>query len=124
MKRIIILLMLFLLSVQYGICALVNNDINIFNLKSGSMYLLDIDSSVKNINVSNKDIVNLTPITSVGNEKKQLFIETNKDGVCDVILTTNIAAYQIRFISGPKFQDNKVGLTEIDLPIEYERASK
>ncbi|HIS88108.1 TPA: hypothetical protein IAA87_01605 [Candidatus Avigastranaerophilus faecigallinarum] len=124
MKRIIILLMLFLLSVQYGICSLVNNDINIFNLKSGSMYLLDIDSSVKNINVSNKDIVNLTPITSVGNEKKQLFIETNKDGVCDVILTTNIAAYQIRFISGPKFQDNKVGLTEIDLPIEYERASK
>ena len=124
MKRIMILLTLFLLFVQYGNCSLVNNDINIFNLKSDSMYILDIDSPVKNINISNKDIVNLTPIASVDNEKKQLFIETNKDGICDVILTTDLEAYQIRFISGPKFQDNKVGLTEIDLPIEYERASK
>ena len=53
-----------------------------------------------------------------------MFIETNKDGVCDVVLTTDLDAYQIRFISGPKFQDNKVGLTEIDLPVKYESASK
>ncbi len=123
MKKIVLLLLI-IISSQIGECALVNNDINIFNLKSDSMYILDIDSSVKNINISNKDIVNLTPITSVDNEKKQLFIETNKDGVCDVVLTTDLDAYQIRFISGPKFQDNKVGLTEIDLPIKYERASK
>ena len=124
MKRMILLLLVILLTSQSGICALVKNDINIFNLKTDSMYIMDVDSSVKNINISNKDIVNLTPITSVDNEKKQLFVETNKDGVCDVVLTTDLEAYQIRFISGPKFQDNKVGLTEIDLPVKYERTSK
>ena len=79
MKKIVLLLLI-ILSSQVGECTLVNNDINIFNLKSDSMYILDIDSPVKNINISNKDIVNLTPITSVDNEKKQLFVETNKDG--------------------------------------------
>lgn len=120
MKRMILFLLIILLTSQSGICALVKNDINIFNLKSDSMYILDIDSSVKNINISNKDIVNLTPITSINNSNKQLFVETNKDGVCDVIITTDGNAYQIRFISGPIFQEEKIGLTQIDIPSKYE----
>lgn len=124
MKKIILLLLVLFMTSQTGNCALVKNDINLFNIKTKNMYLLDVDSTVKNINISNKNIVNVIPITSLYNDKKQLFIEANDNGICDVILTTDLNAYQIRFISGPNFQDNKVGLTEIDLPVKYESASK
>lgn len=124
MKKIYILLLMLIITAQTGFCALLNKEVNIFNLKSNSMYILDVDSSVKNINISDKSIVNITPITSVLNDKKQLFVEANNDGVCDVILTTDTNAYQIRFISGPKFQDDKVGLTEIDIPQKYNYGTK
>lgn len=120
MRKIYLLLLIIFVTSQAGYCSLVKNDINLFNLKTKNMYLLDVGSAVKNINISNKNIVNITPITSINNDKKQLFVEANNTGICDVILTTDINIYQIRFISGPKFQDNKVGLTEIDIPIKYE----
>ena len=90
------------------------------------MYVLNLDSSVKSISVSNKEIVNVSTITSLENEKKQLFVEANDDGVCDVVVTTNAGIYQIRFISGPIFQDDKKELTEIDIPTKatFEDESK
>ena len=124
MKRMILLLLVILLTSQSGICALVKNNINVFNLKSDSMYILDIDSPVQNIDISDKNIVNITLITSIYNSKKHLFIEANNNGVCDVILTTEGNAYQLRFISGPQFQDNKIGLTQIDIPTKYESEYK
>ena len=124
MRKIILLLLFLFMATQTGNCALVKNDINLFNLKTKNMYLLNIDSRVKNINISNKDIVNITPITSIYNNRKQLFVEANNNGICDVILTTDSDTYQIRFISGPKFQDNKEELTQIDLPSKYESENK
>lgn len=124
MKKISLLLLMLLITAQIGNCSLLNKEINIFNLKSDSMYILDVDSSVKNINISNKNIVNIIPITSILNDKKQLFVEAKKDGVCDVVLTTDTDVYQIRFIAGPNFQDDKVGLTEVDIPSKYNYGTK
>jgi len=117
MKKIIVLFAIFLLMQQTGYCTLMNQEINVFNLKENNMYILNVDSSVKNINISDKNVVNLTPVTSISNDKKQIFIEANKSGVCDVVLTTDSDAYQIRFVSGPVFQDNISELIQIDVPL-------
>ncbi len=116
MKKIIVLFTIFLLMQQTGYCTLMNQEINVFNLKENNMYILNVDSSVKNINISDRNVVNLTPVTSISNDKKQIFIEANKSGVCDVVLTTDSDAYQIRFVSGPVFQDNISELVQIDVP--------
>lgn len=120
MKKIVLFLLIFLLTSLNGNCSLLNHEINILNLKENNMYVLDLDSSVKNIHISNKNIVNVMPITSILNDKKQLFIEANTSGVCDVVLTTDIDSYQLRFISGPEFQDNRKDLTLIDIPTDIE----
>ena len=118
MRKLTITLLTLILFSQAGYCDLSKNDINIFNLKTQSMYILDLDSSVKNINISNRDIVDINSVTSLTNDKKQLFIEANKTGVCDAVITTDSNTYQIRFISGPTFQDKRKELTQIDIPTQ------
>ncbi|MCD7780128.1 MAG: hypothetical protein LUH05_05595 [Candidatus Gastranaerophilales bacterium] len=116
MKKIIIFMSIFFITSQSGNCALSQQDINVFNIKENDAYLLLLDSSVKNINISNKDIVNINPVTSIENDKKQLFIEVNKTGVCDVLLTSDNAEYRLRFISGSFFRDEKTDLIRVDIP--------
>ncbi len=120
MKKLIISAMIFMLASTTGYCALLDKEVNILNLKENNMYVLDLDASVKNIQVSNKNIINIMPITSISNEKNQLFIETNQSGVCDVVLTTDLKSYQLRLISGPNFQDTRNDLTLIDIPSDIE----
>lgn len=119
MKKIAVLSAIFLMAAQSGQCALLNKEINVFNLKENNMYILDVDSPVKKINVSDKNIVNVTPVTSLSNEKRQVFIEADKSGVCDVVLTTDMDTYQIRFVSGPVFQYNGNELIQLDIPSGY-----
>ncbi len=120
MKKLILALFILMIIPQMGYCALLDREVNILNLKENNMYVLDLDVSVKNIQVSNKNIVNVMPITSISNEKNQLFIEANQSGVCDVILTTDLKSYQLRLISGPNFQDTRNDLTLIDIPSDIE----
>lgn len=120
MRKLVLVLFAFMLTFQIGNCSLLDREVNILNLKENNMYVLDLDVSVKNIQVSNRNIINVMPITSIANEKNQLFIEANKSGVCDVILTTDSNSYQLRLISGPNFQDNRNDLTLIDIPKNIE----
>ena len=119
MRKITILFIMFLFAAQIGQCALLNKEVNIFNVKENNMYILDLDSSVKNLNISDKDIVNLTPVTLISGEKRQIFVETGKMGVCDVVLTTDSDIYQIRFISGPIFESTHSELIQVDMPMRY-----
>ncbi len=124
MKKTAAFLFMFFMVSQTGNCALTNQDINIYNLKQKNMYMLNMDTAVRNIDVSDKNIINVIPVTSIDNNKKQLFIEANETGVCDVILTTDYDTYKIRFISGSLFQDNKSELIQIDMPMKYENGIK
>lgn len=116
MKKLILILSFLILNINAGFCSPISNEINIYNLKEKNIYLLDLDSSVKEINISDESLLNITPVTSITNDRKQLFIEAEKDGVCDVQITTESKEYRLRFITGPVFQDNKDNLTQIDLP--------
>lgn len=116
MKKIILLLLIFILYSSQSFAAALSNEITVYNLKSKNMYLLDLETSAEKIEISDKNILNIFPITTITNEKKQLFIETEKNGVCDVIITSNNENYKLRFITGPFFQDNKENLTLIDIP--------
>ncbi len=116
MKKIIFLLLIFALYNCQSNASTLSNEINIYNLKSKNMYMLDLDTSAEKIKISDKSILNIFPITTIENDKKQLFIEAENDGVCDVIITSNNKDYKLRFITGPFFQDNKDNLTLIDIP--------
>ena len=56
--------------------------------------------------------------------KEQLFIDAKENGVCDVIINTEKEEYKIRFVTGPAFQENKESLTEIDIPVAYNKETK
>ncbi len=120
MKKTIICIFTFFIISQIGYCSsLTNKEINIFNLKENTMYILETGLYVRNIDVSDKEIAEIMPITTISNDKNQLFIEANKPGVCDVVLTTDAGIYRIRFITGPVFQDNKSNLIQLDIPSDY-----
>ncbi len=116
MKKIIFIFLIFVSYNCQCFASTLSNEINIYNLKSKNMYLLDLETSAEKIEISDKNILNIFPITTIDNNKKQLFIETEKDGVCDVIITSNNQNHKLRFITGPYFQDNKENLTPIDIP--------
>lgn len=112
MKKIIILFILYFMTFQISSAEIINT----YNLKTKNMYLLEMDSPVSGFNISDKDIINITPITSINSNRQQLFIETNKKGICDVIIKTDNNTHNIRFISGPIFQDNSDRIVQIDEP--------
>ena len=117
MKKIALVFVLFATFANVGFCSLKSDEINIYNLKKSNMYLLDLDTRVQEIIVSDKNIVDVYPVTSAESENKQLFVEANANGVCDVNIKTAKKDYMVRFIAGSVFEDTKKNLTKIDLPI-------
>ncbi len=118
MKKIALVFILFVTLANIGFCSLKSDEINIYNLKKSNMYLFDLDSRVQEIIVSDKNIVDVYPVSSVESENKQLFVEANANGICDVNIKTAKKNYKVRFISGSVFEDEKKNLTKIDLPAE------
>ena len=116
MNKLLLSLLIILISAQQGFCALSNTDINIMNLKEKSMYLLDLKEKAIKIDVSDKKLLEVMPLTSINNDGKLLFINSNSSGVCDVLITTIKDEYKIRFISGKVFEDISENLIKVDIP--------
>lgn len=116
MNKFLLSLLIILISAQQGFCALSNTDINIMNLKEKSMYLLDLKEKAIKIDVSDKKLLEVMPLTSINNDGKLLFINSNSSGVCDVLITTIKDEYKIRFISGKVFEDISENLIKVDIP--------
>jgi Flp pilus assembly secretin CpaC len=114
-KLVFGLVMLFAFS-NAGFAALSTEKINVLNLQKSNIYLLDIDSRVKNIEISDKNIVDVYPVTTVKGDAKHLFVEANENGVCDVKIDTKKKSYKVRFVTGSVFEDKHESLTKIDLP--------
>ncbi len=124
MKKLIAALLFLLISAQTGFCSILTDVINIFNLKKDNMYIIDFGDKITGFDISDKKILDIMPVTSLINDKEQLFIDAKENGVCDVIINTETKEYKIRFITGPVFQDNKEILTEIDLPVSHNKENK
>ena len=116
-KKITLVLVLFIAIANVGFCSLKADEINVYNLKKSSMYLLDMDAKVQEIIVSDKEIVDVYPLTTIEGNNKQLFIEANAHGICDVNIKTAKKDYKVRFITGSVFEDAKKNLTKIDIPV-------
>ena len=116
-KKIALVLVLFITIANVGFCAFKTDEIDIYNLKKSNMYLLDMDSKVQEIIVSDKDIVDVYPIATIEGNNNQLFVEANANGVCDVNIKTAKKDYKVRFITGSVFEDAKKNLTKIDIPV-------
>ena len=116
MKKIIISFLLFLLSINSGFCALKSKEINILNLKENNMYILSLKSRALNINKNQNKSIDIYPINSVGNDGKEIFIETNACGVYDIDLKTEKNDYKLRIIVGSTFEETNEDITLIDLP--------
>lgn len=99
-----------------GFCSLIPNKINIVNLKENGMYLLDLNTKVKNISIGDKAIMDVSAINSLTDDMQQLFIQTNKTGVCDVLINTEKEEYKIRFVLGQIFEDITDYIIPIDMP--------
>ncbi len=97
-------------------CLAQQDNITVYNLKEKNMYLLNMNSKVEKIEISNKKILNIIPITTINNDKRQLFIDAVENGVCDVNIVTADENHKIRFITGSLFQDTEDNLIQIDLP--------
>ena len=78
--------------------------------------MLEFPSKVCEFNVVNEKSINITPMTSLSNDKKMVVIEAQKSGVSDVSIRTEDSLYQLRFVVGPEFQDASKDLLMIDLP--------
>ena len=115
-KKIIITLLFSCFFASVGFCDLSEEQINLYNLKKDGMYLFNLESNVEKIDVSDSKIVNVTPIVSVESNGRQLFVEANDTGVCDVLIKTQDKEYKLRFIAGNVFEDEKDDLTIVDLP--------
>lgn len=116
MKKIFLLLLAITTTIQAGYCELSSNDVNLFNLKEKNVYMLSLPEKVQEFNIVNEKSINITPITSLTDDKKNLIVEAKKDGVSDVSIRTENSLYQIRFIIGPEFQIESSDLIMIDLP--------
>ncbi len=112
---------MFLFSVQCGCCALSKENINLYNLQKDNMYIINLESKAINVDVSDSEIIKILPVTSIYEDKKQLFIEALENGVCDVIVTTSDSNYKIRFVTGPVFQDNSNDILPLDIPSGIKR---
>lgn len=116
MKRFFLLLLAIPFIVQSANAELSDNSVNLFNLKEKSVYMLSFPARVCEFNIVNEKSVNITPMTSLSNDKKMVVVEAQQSGVSDVSVRTEDTLYQFRFVVGPKFQDESKDLIMIDLP--------
>lgn len=116
MKRFFLLLLAIPFIVQSANAELSDNSVNLFNLKEKSVYMLSFPARVCEFNIVNEKSVNITPMTSLSNDKKMVVVEAQQFGVSDVSVRTEDTLYQFRFVVGPKFQDESKDLIMIDLP--------
>lgn len=121
MKKLILTLLLVFVSANVGMCDLSTDKVNVYNLKKSNMYLLDLSAKAEKIDVSDTRILNVTPVTSLEADGRQLFIEANATGVCDVIIKTQKEEYKVRFVTGNIFEEENNGLTLVDLPVVYSK---
>lgn len=121
MKKLVLALLFVFMTANAGMCNLSADKINVYNLKKSNMYLLDINSKALKIDVSDTKILNVTPVTSIESDGKQLFIEANGTGVCDVSIKTQKEEYKVRFVTGNVFEEEKNGLVLVDLPIVFSK---
>ena len=119
MKKIIIILLLFLFAGNVCQAALKSNEINILNLKVKNMYILSLNSKALNIINDKKSLLDIYPITSIENDGKEIFIDAKNAGVYDVDIQTEKDDYKLRIIIGSTFEDDIDDLTLIDLPIKF-----
>lgn len=116
MKNFFLLILAIATTIQAGYCELSSNNVNLFNLKEKNVYMLTLPEKVKEFNIMNEKSINITPITSINNDKRILIVEAKGDGVSDVSIRTENSLYQIRFVIGPEFQIESTDLIMIDLP--------
>ena len=116
MKRLLLLFLTIPFIMQSANAELSDSSVNLFNLKEKSVYMLEFPSKVCEFNVVNEKSINITPMTSLSNDKKMVVIEAQKSGVSDVSIRTEDSLYQLRFVVGPEFQDASKDLLMIDLP--------
>lgn len=116
MKKFFLLILAIITTIQAGNCELSTSDVNLFNLKEKSIYMLTLPEKVKEFNIVNEKSVDITPMTSLTNDKKILIVEAKKNGVSDVSVRTENILYQMRFVIGPEFQVESNELIMIDLP--------
>ncbi len=115
-KKIVFSLVLFFAFSGVSFASLSAEKVNVINLKKSNIYLLDVESRITNIEISDKEIVDVYPVTTVKGSAKHLFVEANQNGVCDVQIETPKKDYKVRFVSGSVFEDKHESLTKIDLP--------
>ena len=116
MKKLFLLLLTIPFFVQSANAELSTNNVNLFNLKEKNVYMIEFPSKVCEFNITNEKSINITPLTSLSNDKKMIVIEAQKSGVSDVSVRTESTLYQLRFVIGPEFQDESNDLIMIDLP--------
>ena len=116
MKRLLLLFLTIPFIMQSANAELSDSSVNLFNLKEKSVYMLEFPSKVCEFNVVNEKSINITPMTSLSNDKKMVVIEAQKSGVSDVSIRTEDSLYQLRFVVGPEFQDASKDLLMRDLP--------
>ena len=74
-KKIILGLVVLFAFSNASFAALSTEKVNVISLQKSSIYLLDIDSRIKNIEISDKNIVDVYPVTTVKGDAKHLFVE-------------------------------------------------
>lgn len=116
MKKLLLLFLTIPFIIQSASAELSDSSVNLFNLKEKSVYMLSFPTKVCEFNIVNENYVNITPMTSISNDKKLVVIEAQKSGVSDVSIRTEDTLYQFRFVVGPEFQDESKDLIMIDLP--------
>lgn len=121
MNKLALFCLLFSFSMSTAFASLETNKINTFNLKESSKYIFDLDAKAEDISVSDKNILSILPMTSLLDDRKQLFIDVFKSGVCDVVIKTAENIYNVRFISGKYFEESDEILTKLDLPTVFEK---
>lgn len=121
MKKLILALLFVFMSSNIGMCSLLVDKINVYNLKKNNMYLLNLGSKAEKIDVSDTKVLNIMPVTSLENDGEQLFIEAKTTGVCDVKIKTQNQEYKVRFVTGNVFEDEDNGLILVDLPVVYSK---
>lgn len=121
MKKLILALLFVFMSSNIGMCSLLVDKVNVYNLKKSNMYLLNLGSKAEKIDVSDTKVLNIMPVTSLENDGEQLFIEAKTTGVCDVKIKTKNQEYRVRFVTGNVFEDENNGLILVDLPVVYSK---
>lgn len=121
MKKILFTLLFSSFCANVAICDLVEDKINLYNLKKDGMYLLDLGSKAEKIDVSDSKVLNVIPVISLEADGRQLFIEANDTGVCDVVVKTQNKEYKLRFVAGNVFEEGNSELILVDLPVDLSK---